>query len=169
MLKKSSTKKRGSARSRIESEPAYLGSHELTPREHARAESYLTQTMEAPAALRVFVSEKKRGVTQVAVVPEVLMEAVGTRNPNFLVGILKQLGRLMDAENILQQDSAERGFNKLARTFVAQIEGLKRYRNGDREQAVRVEHVTVKNGGQAIVGNVSHGGKESSKNEKATP
>jgi hypothetical protein len=61
--------------------------------------------------------------------------------------------RLNNVENIPQQDSAERAFNKLARTFAVQIEALKRYRSGG-EQRVRVEHVTVNAGGQAIVGNV---------------
>jgi hypothetical protein len=65
--------------------------------------------------------------------------------------------RLAHVDNIPQQDSAERAFNKLARTFAAQMEALKRYRTGG-EQTVRVEHVTVNEGGQAIVGNVSHGG-----------
>jgi hypothetical protein len=65
--------------------------------------------------------------------------------------------RLARVDNIPQQDSAERAFNKLARTFAAQVEALKRYRSrGD--QIVRVEHVTVNEGGQAIVGNVRHGG-----------
>jgi hypothetical protein len=63
--------------------------------------------------------------------------------------------RLAHVENIPQQDSAERAFNKLARTFAAQMEALKRYRSG--AQTVRVEHVTVNQGGQAIVGNVSQG------------
>jgi hypothetical protein len=52
--------------------------------------------------------------------------------------------------------------NKLARTFAVQVETLKRYRSGG-EQTVRVEHVNVNAGGQAIVGNVSSsgvGGKE---------
>jgi hypothetical protein len=70
--------------------------------------------------------------------------------------------RLNHVENIPQQDSAERAFNKLARTFAAQLEALKRYRS-DGEQTVRVEHVTVNEGGQAIVGNVSHGGRGSPK------
>ena len=65
--------------------------------------------------------------------------------------------RLAHVENIPQQDSAERAFNKLARTFTAQVEALKRYRSAG-EQTVRVEHVTVNDGGQAIVGNVTHGG-----------
>jgi hypothetical protein len=47
----------------------------------------------------------------------------------------------------------ERAFNKPARTFAAQAEALKRYRSGG-EQIVRVEHVTVNEGGQAIVGRV---------------
>src|SRR6516162_2108014 len=63
-------------------------------------------------------------------------------------------GQLTNAENIAQQDSAERAFGKLARTFSAQTEALKRYRTGG-EQKVTVQHVTVGEGGQAIVGNVT--------------
>ncbi|MDA1044999.1 MAG: hypothetical protein O3C57_07230 [Verrucomicrobia bacterium] len=65
--------------------------------------------------------------------------------------------RLSNVQNIAQQDSAERAFNKLARTFTTQIEALKRYRTGG-EQKVTVKHVTVNDGGQAIVGNVTTGG-----------
>ena len=36
--------------------------------------------------------------------------------------------------NIPQQDSAERAFNKLSRTFAAQMEALKRYRTGGRRR-----------------------------------
>ena len=50
--------------------------------------------------------------------------------------------RLNHVENIPQQDSAERTFNKLARTFAAQVEALKRYRTGG-EQRVIVQHVNV--------------------------
>jgi hypothetical protein len=38
--------------------------------------------------------------------------------------------KLAHVENLLQQDSAERAFNKLARTFAVQVEALKRYRTG---------------------------------------
>jgi hypothetical protein len=62
--------------------------------------------------------------------------------------------RLAHVDNIPQQDSAERAFNKLTRTFAAQVEALKRYRSGG-EQKVIVQHVHVAEGGQAIVGNVS--------------
>src|SRR5215207_2796620 len=64
---------------------------------------------------------------------------------------------LAQVDNIAQQDSAERAFNKLTRTFTTQVEALKRYRTGG-EQRVTVQHVNVNEGGQAIVGNVSGGG-----------
>jgi hypothetical protein len=73
--------------------------------------------------------------------------------------------RLAHVDNIPQQDSAERAFNKLARTYVAQMEALKRYRTGG-EQKVTVQHVTVGEGGQAIVGNVTQGQREAA-TEKA--
>ncbi len=62
--------------------------------------------------------------------------------------------RLAHVENIPQQDSAQNAFNKLARTFAAQVEALKRYRSGG-EQKMTVQHVHVAEGGQAIVGNVN--------------
>lgn len=42
---------------------------------------------------------------------------------------------------------------KLSRVYADQMEALARYR-GKSQQTVRVEHVTVQAGGQAIVGNV---------------
>ena len=62
--------------------------------------------------------------------------------------------RLANVETIEQRDSAERALNKLARTFAMQMEALKRYRTGG-EQKVTVQHVSVNEGGQAIVGNVN--------------
>ena len=64
--------------------------------------------------------------------------------------------RLNHVETIPQQDAAERALNKLARTYATQMEALKRYRTGG-QQKVTVEHVTVNEGGQAIVGAVTHG------------
>jgi hypothetical protein len=66
--------------------------------------------------------------------------------------------RLNHAENIPQQDAAERAANKLARSYSAQMDTLKRYRSKG-QQTVRVERVTVQEGGQAIVGNVEAGGR----------
>jgi len=44
---------------------------------------------------------------------------------------------------------------KLLRAFTAQMEAINRYR-GNSQQKMTVEHVHVHEGGQAIVGNVSH-------------
>ena len=63
--------------------------------------------------------------------------------------------RLIRADTILQQDSAEKAFNKLARTYTSQMEALKKYR-AKAQQTVRVERVTVEEGGQAIVGDVAY-------------
>jgi hypothetical protein len=63
---------------------------------------------------------------------------------------------LAEADHLDHRDSAERTFNKLTRTYLSQMEALKRYRTG-REQTVTVQHVNVSEGGQAIVGNVTQG------------
>ncbi|MGR3548253.1 MAG: hypothetical protein ACU0DX_14055 [Roseovarius sp.] len=68
--------------------------------------------------------------------------------------------RLNHVENIPQQDAAEKALNKLARSYAAQMDTFKRYRSKG-QQVVRVERVTVEEGGQAIVGNVEHGGRGS--------
>ena len=49
--------------------------------------------------------------------------------------------------------AVQRGFE-----YAMQMETLKRYRTGG-QQKVIVEHVTVNQGGQAIVGAVSQGGR----------
>lgn len=68
--------------------------------------------------------------------------------------------RLNHVQTLPQQDAAERALNKLARTFAAQMDTLKRYRSKG-QQVVRVERVTVESGAQAVVGTVHHGGRGS--------
>ena len=53
---------------------------------------------------------------------------------------------------------------KLSRTYAALLEALGRHR-GKGHQVVRVEHVTVQAGGQAIVGAVTQGGGGQQKSE----
>jgi hypothetical protein len=53
-------------------------------------------------------------------------------------------------------EAIERSMNRLARTFAAQVEALKRYRSKG-EQRVYVERVNVEAGAQAVVGNVGRG------------
>jgi hypothetical protein len=76
--------------------------------------------------------------------------------------------RLAHVDTIPQQDSAERAFNKLTRTYTSQMEALKRYRTGG-EQKVTVQHVTVGEGGQAIVGNVTQDRREGAPTNSAAP
>ena len=64
--------------------------------------------------------------------------------------------RLAHVETLDQQHGSERALNKLARTFAMQLEALKRYRTGG-EQKVVVQHVDIREGGQAIVGTVDRG------------
>jgi hypothetical protein len=61
---------------------------------------------------------------------------------------------LASAEDLAQLDSAGRALGRLARTFPAQIEALNRYRSHG-EPAITVQNVSVRDGGKAIVGNVT--------------
>ncbi len=83
---------------------------------------------------------------------------------------MKFARRINHVENVGQQDSAVNAFNKLARTYAGQLEALKRYRTGG-EQRVTVQHVTVNEGGQAIVGSVSAGARKpgGGRNGEAAP
>ena len=68
--------------------------------------------------------------------------------------------RLASVKSLPEQDSAERATQQIdERTFTTQMEALKRYRTGG-EQKVTVQHVTVGEGGQAIVGNVNQTARE---------
>ena len=74
------------------------------------------------------------------------------------VAMIRQGGRMANAEQLLQFEAHERAYNKLARTYTAQVEALRKYRNGGK-QTVTVHHVNVEDGGQAIVGNVEARGR----------
>jgi hypothetical protein len=82
------------------------------------------------------------------------------------VATLRSTRSLAHVETIAQQDSAERMLNKLARTYAMQMEALKRYRTSG-EQKVTVQHVSVSEGGQAIVGNVTQGAPETAPQKPA--
>lgn len=73
------------------------------------------------------------------------------------VALIRSSRWLAGAETIPQVQAHYSGYNKLARTYAAQVEALRKHRNGG-SQTVRVEHVTVEAGAQAVVGNVQTGG-----------
>jgi hypothetical protein len=186
--------------------------YQPSPREQAALEAQKERVERSKPAPRIKVTDDEGANIITPDHPDLglgtslLMEAMGTADPDFLIGFTKQLARassgkeamdeealnfmlavvkgiepqdqieamlaaqmaavhsavmtftrrLACVETLAQQDSAERTLNKLARTYAAQMEALKRYRTGG-EQKVTVEHVTVNEGGQAIVGNVSGG------------
>src|SRR5262245_23500081 len=67
---------------------------------------------------------------------------------------LELMGRARRVGEIQQFDSAGNMAVKLLRTYVMQAEALAKLRRGG-EQTIRVEHVHVYPGGQAVVGNVT--------------
>jgi hypothetical protein len=75
---------------------------------------------------------------------------------------------LGEAKTLEHVNSYGNLFNKLARTSAAQIETLQRLRLGN-EQKVTVQNVSVTEGGQAIVGNVTHNSGGSGTTESAKP
>lgn len=64
--------------------------------------------------------------------------------------------KLVKASHPREVEFAEKALNRLARTYGQQMDALKRYRSVG--QQVVVKHVTVNDGGQAIVGDVNAGG-----------
>jgi hypothetical protein len=68
--------------------------------------------------------------------------------------------RLAHAETVAELDSAERAVNKLGRTFAALVDTLTRHRNGADHNVV-VQHMSIAEGGQAIVGNLTRSARKS--------
>ena len=112
---------------------------------------------------------------------------IDERGLNFMLSVIKgieprdqleaMLAAQMAAVHVATMDFARdlapvntSAFNKLTRTFAMQMEAFKRYRSGA-EQKVTLQHVSVAEGGQAVVGNVTHvprkNGREKAAQEKA--
>ena len=70
------------------------------------------------------------------------------------MAIIRFTNRLAQFESTELQDCHERTLNKLLRAFIMQVEAFNRYQNGG-EQKVTVQQVSVSEGSQAIVGNVT--------------
>jgi hypothetical protein len=75
---------------------------------------------------------------------------------------MKHANQLAEADHPEIQDSAERAYNKLARTFVMQLEAIHRLESGGEQKVTvqAVQNVSVSDGGQAIVGNLTHGARD---------
>jgi hypothetical protein len=77
----------------------------------------------------------------------------------FQLATMKALNRLAHAETLQELDSAERASNKLGRTFAALTDSLQRYRSASEQNVYVGQHVSVNEGGQAIVANVARRGR----------
>lgn len=73
--------------------------------------------------------------------------------------------KVADAGSWQLRESYKRSMTRLSRTYLAQMDALKRYR-AKAQQVVRVERVTVNDGGQAIVGPVTHQGQGDDENRR---
>ncbi len=83
------------------------------------------------------------------------------------LAIMRLAQQLAQVDSAPERDSLSSAFNKCARTFASQLEALKRHRASG-EQKVTMQHVSVNEGGQAIVGNVSQAARAGSPSEFAT-
>lgn len=94
-----------------------------------------------------------------SIAPQDAIEAMLAMQMVAIHGATLQLAcEIRNSTSVDRREQLERSMNRCARTFTAQVEGLKRYRSKG-EQKVTVEHVTVNEGGQAIVGAVGGCGK----------
>jgi hypothetical protein len=75
------------------------------------------------------------------------------------VAMIRAGFHLARASQLPQFEAHSTNYNKLARTFTAQMEALRKHRTGGK-QTVVVQHVTVADGGQAIVGHVETGARD---------
>jgi hypothetical protein len=69
------------------------------------------------------------------------------------VATIRATGWMANAKNLPQTQAYFTDYNKLARTFAALVEALRKHRNGGK-QTVIVQQVNVADGGQAIVGHI---------------
>ena len=116
----------------------------------ANAASVGTEAQEGPTNFMISVIKGIEPKDQLEAMLAAQMAAVHMATMTFA-------RRLNHVENIQQEDAAEKAFNKLTRTFISQMEALRKYRTGGK-QKVTVKHVHVNEGGQAVVGNIEQGG-----------
>ena len=99
----------------------------------------------------------RRGFNAMFVVFKDFIVAVEAPEENSFRGISERaIAMIKKADHF---DAYERSLNRLTRTFAAQVEALKRYRSKG-TQRFYVERVNVHEGGQAVVGKVTHGGRD---------
>jgi hypothetical protein len=99
------------------------------------------------AALAVIEGERPRGETECAIVIQMACIHSATMT------VLGRLNAAYGNRNVL---AAATAVSRLSRAFSTLVETLRRLRNGG-SQVIRIERVDVRDGGQAIIGNVKTG------------
>jgi hypothetical protein len=100
------------------------------------------------AALALIEGEKPKGETECAIVIQMALIHSAT---------MAVLGRLSGAYGDRSVSAAATAVSRLSRSFSTLVETLRRLRNGG-SQVIRIERVDVRDGGQAVIGNIKHGG-----------
>jgi hypothetical protein len=76
------------------------------------------------------------------------------------LAVMRMAGKLAHAQTLQQMEVFERMYTRLSRTASVQMEALHKLRHGGQQKViVQHQHVTVEDGGQAVVGNVTTGGR----------
>jgi hypothetical protein len=83
------------------------------------------------------------------------------------IASMKLAPLVANPSSLEELDSAQRAVNKLARTYASQLESLKRHRAGAQHN-ITLQNVSVAEGGQAIVGNVTQAPRENGGEKVAT-
>lgn len=81
---------------------------------------------------------------------------------------MRLFGEVARAQDLALQEVLLRAINQFVRTYTAQLEAFKRYRSGG-DPRVTVQTVSVADGGQAIVGNVTQARAAPEKPANAAP
>src|SRR3954454_12616714 len=97
------------------------------------------------AALAMIESEQPRGETECAIVIQMACVHSAT------MAVLSRLGGGHGGDRHVL--AAATAVSRLSRTFAILVETLRRLRNGG-SQVIRIERVEVKDGGQAMIGNL---------------
>jgi hypothetical protein len=101
------------------------------------------------AALAFIEGERPRGETECAIV--IQMACIHSA----AMAVLGRLGGGHGGDRHVL--AAATAASRLSRTFAILSETLRRLRNGG-SQVIRIERVDVRDGGQAVIGNIKHGG-----------
>jgi hypothetical protein len=100
------------------------------------------------AALAMIESEQPKGETESAIVLQMACVHAAT------MAVLGRLGGGHGGDRHVL--AAATAASRLSRTFAILVETLRRLRSGG-SQLIRIERVEVREGGQAVIGNIEHG------------